>query len=126
MANNGKIFVAEDNPTNLKLVKDILSFQGFEVLEAMDGKAALAGIMEKKDEISLILMDIQLPEIDGLEVIRQIKADDTVKNIPVWVVSAHAMEHDIEKAKLAGADSFISKPLNLQEFISKIKTFFNI
>ncbi len=121
---NGTILIAEDNPTNMKLIKDILEFEGYNIIEAHDGKAALNMIRKCKNDIDLILLDIQLPEINGFEVIKLLKSNDTTKNIPIFVVSAHAMESDIKKALNAGCNNFITKPINLESFVDKINSFF--
>ena len=118
------ILIVEDNPINLKLLRDILNFQKFEVLEAIDGKSALELVEKNYNKIDLILMDLQLPDINGLEVIQKIKAEPESQNIPIIVVSAHAMESDIKKCYEAGCIDYITKPINVQEFINKINSFF--
>ena len=118
------ILIVEDNPINLKLLRDILNFQKFEVLEAVNGKSALESVKEDYNKIDLILMDLQLPDINGLEVIKRIKADAESKDIPIIVVSAHAMESDMKKCREAGCIDYITKPINIQEFINKINSFF--
>lgn len=120
----GTILISEDNITNMKLIKDILLFYEYEVIEAYDGKSALEKIRENKDEIDLILMDLQLPELDGLEVIKLVKSDDSTKNLPIFVISAHAQESDIKKALKAGCNNYITKPINIEDFLFKINTFF--
>jgi len=118
------ILIVEDNPTNLKLLRDILNFQKFEVIEAINGKSAVESVQENYNKIDLILMDLQLPDINGLEVIQKIKIMPESENIPIIVVSAHAMESDIKKCKDAGCVDYIIKPINVQEFINKINSFF--
>jgi len=118
------VLIVEDNPINLKLLRDILSFQKFEVIEAINGKLAIDSVKENYNKIDLILMDLQLPDINGLEVIQKIKASSESQNIPIIVVSAHAMESDIKKCKEAGCVDYITKPINVQEFINKINLFF--
>jgi len=124
MQTSKTILIVEDNPTNLKLLRDILSFQKFNVIEAIDGKSALESVKENYNKIDLILMDMQLPDINGLEVIQKIKAYPESLNIPIIVVSAHAMESDIKKCYEAGCIDYITKPINVQEFINKINSFF--
>lgn len=119
------ILIVEDNPTNLKLLRDILNYQKFDVLEAIDGKSALESVKTNYNKIDLILMDLQLPDISGLEVIKTIKADTECQNIPIIIVSAHAMESDIKKCYEAGCIDYITKPINIQEFISRINLFFS-
>ena len=124
MEHGKTILIVEDNPINLKLLRDILNFQKIEVLEAINGKSALESVKENYNKIDLILMDLQLPDINGLEVIQKIKAIPESQNIPIIVVSAHAMESDIKKCKEAGCIDYITKPINVQEFINKINLFF--
>ena len=120
------ILIIEDNPSNLKLVKDVLEYQKYNVLEATDGKVGLQAVEGNKDKIDLILMDLQLPEISGLELIKILKEKPETKNIPIIVVSAHAMESDINTCLEAGCVDYITKPLNLQEFIKRINSFFKL
>jgi CheY-like chemotaxis protein len=105
-----RILVVEDNPVNLELVRDILEAHGHEVLEAAnatDGLALLSGELP-----DLILMDIQLPGMDGLTATRQIKADARLQGIPVVALTAHAMKGDEERALAAGCDGYVSKPID--------------
>ncbi|MDD3013399.1 MAG: response regulator [Candidatus Gastranaerophilales bacterium] len=122
--NKGTILIAEDNLSNMKLLKDILGFQGYKIIEAYDGKTALELTRQNKDVIDLILMDLQLPEMDGIEVIKLIKSDDSTKKLPVVVISAHAMEIDMKRALKAGCNNYITKPINVESFIEKINAFF--
>jgi len=124
MTSQKTILIVEDNPANLKLLTDLLTFQGYCLLEATNGNSALNLIKEKYAVIDLVLMDLKLPDISGLDVINSIKEIEFAKNIPVIVVSAHAMESDIEKCRQAGCIDYITKPINLQEFIKKISAFF--
>jgi len=122
--NKGTILIAEDNLSNMKLLKDILDFQGYTIIEAYDGKAALDLTRRNKDSIDLILMDLQLPEMDGIEVIKLVKSDDSTKKLPIFVISAHAMEIDMKRALKAGCNNYITKPINVESFIEKINAFF--
>lgn len=117
------IFIAEDNETNLKLISDILTSQGYNLIIEKDGKSALASIIKNKNIIDLILMDLQLPIMDGFEVIEKLKSSDETKNLHIIVVSAHAMKHDINKAKDIGCDDYITKPIQVRNFIEKINDF---
>ncbi|MEI7473242.1 MAG: response regulator [bacterium] len=121
MKTKHKILIAEDNVSNMKLLRDVLEHQGFEVIETYDGKQALHKIKELNTQISLILMDIQLPEINGIEVIKEIKQKEATKYIPVFAVSAYAMQNEINKANEAGCDCYITKPINLKDFVIKVK-----
>jgi len=124
MGTRGCILIVEDNPINLKLVRDILLYQNFEILVAPDGKSALEKVSENFNKINLILMDLKLPDVSGLDVIKKIKNNPEHNNIPIIVVSAHAMETDINKCIEAGCADYITKPINVQEFIKKITGFF--
>jgi len=125
MQTSKTILIVEDNPINLKLLRDILNFQKFEVIETIDGKSAIETVENNYNKIDLILMDLQLPDMNGLEVIQKIKTTPESKNIPIIVVSAHAMESDIKKCYEAGCLDYITKPINVQEFINKINLFFS-
>jgi len=118
-----KILIVEDNPINLKLLRDILTFQKYVVLEASEGESAIKIIEENFQTIDLILMDIQLPGMSGLDVITCLKSSIKYSKIPIIVISAYAMHSDIEKSKKAGCVDYITKPINVQEFIIKINTF---
>lgn len=121
----GTILISEDNHSNMKLLKDLLEFNKYKIVEAYDGKSAINKINEYKNTIDLILMDLQLPEIDGLEVIKIVKADQSTKDLPIFVISAHAMESDIQKAMKAGCNDYITKPINISTFIDKVNSFFS-
>lgn len=122
--NKGTIFIVEDNLINMKLIKDLLSFHKYEIIEAYNGKEALDKMKDHKEIIDLVLMDLQLPEIDGLELIKIFKADETTKHIPIIVLSAHVMESDMHKALEAGCTNYITKPINIEDFVHKIDSFF--
>lgn len=114
------IFIAEDNETNLKLITDVLTLQGYNLIVEKDGASALSSIILNKDDIDLILMDLQLPSMDGYQVIEKLKLNDKTSNIPIFVVSAHAMEQDIIRAKDLGCDDYITKPIKISDFIKRI------
>jgi CheY-like chemotaxis protein len=107
------ILLVEDHPMNRKLVRDILQFQ-FEVAEAVSAEAAQDYLREHHPD--LILMDIQLPGMDGLTLTRQLKADARTSSIPIVVLSAHAMTWDIEQARAAGCADYITKPITDDPF----------
>lgn len=115
-----KILIAEDNSSNMKLLKDVLEHHGYDVIETYDGKAALDKIKKLNKQISLILMDIQLPEINGIDVIKEIKLSTETKSIPVFAISAYAMQNEINKAHQAGCDCYITKPIDIKDFVSKV------
>jgi len=116
-----RILVVEDNPMNLELVRDILTAQGYEVLEAADGATGVA--IARLERPALILMDLQLPQLDGLEATRQIRCDPRLAHIPIVAVTAHAMKGDDEKARAAGCDGFVTKPIQVREFAATVAAF---
>ncbi len=117
-----KILIIEDNPINLKLVSDILQSNGYEILTATEGLTGLNLLNQSYQEIGLILLDLQLPDINGIDVIKKINSDKKTKNIPILVISAHAMESDIKKSKEAGCLDYMTKPINIKEFLTRIKS----
>jgi two-component system cell cycle response regulator DivK len=112
------ILVVEDNPTNLTLATFLLQSAGHTVLTATDAEAGLA--MARDQQPNLILMDIQLPGMDGLEATALLKRDDATRAIPVIALTALAMKGDEERIRAAGCDDYISKPMNYQEFLATI------
>ncbi len=116
-----KILIVEDNDLNLKLFKDLLEAHGYETIEIKDGIEAVAVV--KRYRPALILMDIQLPEISGLDVTRKIKADKEIADIPIIAVTAFAMKDDEEKILRAGCQAYISKPISIASFLDTIRQF---
>ncbi len=114
-----KILVVEDNPMNMELVIEILTSQGFTVQTAIDGEEAIE--MTEKEAYDLILMDIELPGKDGVEITKLIREKD--KNVPVIALTSYAMKGDRERFLSAGFDDYISKPLDLTEFLKKIEKY---
>ena len=112
------ILIVEDEPRNLKLIRDLLEVSGYMVLEAIDGKQGVEIAKAKKPD--LILMDIQLPVMEGFEATRILKADERTRDIPIMALTAHAMEGDEEKVKAAGCDGYVSKPIDTRGFLNKI------
>lgn len=115
------ILVVEDNELNMKLFEDLLQAHGYRILTTKDGKEALR--MAKEHRPDLVLMDIQLPEISGLEVTRLMKADADIRHIPVVAVTAFAMKGDEEKIRQGGCEGYISKPISVSRFIETIQKF---
>ena len=113
------ILIVEDNELNMKLFHDLLEAHNYQTLQTRDGSDALALAREHMPD--LILMDIQLPGVSGLEVTRQIKADDELKKIPVVAVTAFAMKGDEEKIREGGCEAYIAKPISVDNFISTIQ-----
>ena len=118
-----RILVIEDQEDNRAILRDLLNSVGFEVLEAHNGEdgVGMAGA-EKPD---LILMDIQLPVMDGYEATRRIKADPALSAIPVIAVTSYALSGDAEKARSAGCDGYISKPYSPRELLARVREFLN-
>lgn len=114
------ILVVEDNQDNRTLIKDILSMMDYEIIEAEDGEVGVE--LAVKHKPSLILMDLSLPQKDGWEATREIKANNDIAHIPIIALTAHAMLGDREKALEAGCNDYISKPVNMMELREKIAT----
>lgn len=116
-----KILIVEDNELNLKLFRDLLEAHGYETFETKDGNEALSIARNMKPD--LILMDIQLPEISGLDITKRLKADSDVNRIPVIAVTAFAMKDDEEMILSAGCEAYMSKPISIPTFIATVKKF---
>jgi CheY-like chemotaxis protein len=112
------VLVVEDNPLNMKLVRSLLQLDGFRVLEAVDAEAGIR--LARSENPVLILMDIQLPGIDGLEATKLLKADRGLRNIPVVALTSYAMEGDRRRAFAAGCVDFIAKPIDVKNFASTL------
>jgi len=117
-----KVFIVEDNDLNMKLFTDLLVANSYEVGSTMDGRDAVEKIKEFKP--SLVLMDIQMPEISGLEVARMLKDDEETKNIPIVAVTAFAMKGDEEKIREGGCDDYITKPISILSFLQTVAKYF--
>lgn len=116
-----RILIVEDNDLNLKLFRDLLTAHGYDTLETKDGLEAI--MLTRNEKPDLVLMDIQLPEISGLDVTRRLKADDTIATIPIIAVTAFAMKDDEEKILAAGCEAYISKPISILPFLNTIRRF---
>lgn len=114
-----KILLVEDNEMNRDMLSRRLQRRGFDVAIAVDGKEGID--MATSESPDLILMDMSLPEIDGWEATRQLKADASTQNIPIIALTAHAMESDEAKAREAGCDDFDTKPVDLKRLLEKIQ-----
>jgi len=114
-----RILVVEDQEDNRQILRDLLGSAGFEMLEAVDGEAALTAAATHRPD--LILMDIQLPTLDGYEATRRIKADAALRDIPVIVVTSYALGGDEDKARAAGCDDYVTKPYSPRALLAKIR-----
>jgi CheY-like chemotaxis protein len=114
-----KILIVDDNEVNVEYLKVLLSKAGYIVLASLDAKAAIS--LAESELPDLILMDIMMPNLDGFEALKILKAMDKLKNIPVIAVTAQAMKGDKEKTIQAGFNDYIAKPINYKELLEKIK-----
>jgi two-component system cell cycle response regulator DivK len=112
------ILIVEDNEKNMKLVRDVLQAKGYETLEAVTGEDGVK--LAKEHHPELVLMDIQLPGINGIEALRQMRADPATASIPVIAVTASVMASDRRNITDAGFDGYVGKPLNLKEFLDAV------
>jgi len=115
------VLIVEDNELNMKLFRDLLEAQGYSTLQTKDGVEALKLARDHRPD--LILMDIQLPEVSGLEVTRWIKEDENLKNIPVIAVTAFAMKGDEEKIRQGGCEAYVAKPISVARFLETVGRF---
>lgn len=115
------ILIVEDNELNMKLFHDLLDAYGYRTLQTRNGMDALR--LAREHRPALILMDIQLPEVSGLEVTKWLKEDDELRHIPVIAVTAFAMKGDEERIREGGCEAYISKPISIAGFIAAIRKF---
>ena len=115
-----KVLIVEDNPTNMTLAVFLLQSAGHTVISAMDAEAGLT--LARDEQPDLILMDIQLPGMDGLEATTLLKGDAATRAIPVIALTALAMKGDEERIRAAGCDGYVAKPMRYQEFLATIAT----
>lgn len=116
-----RILVIEDQEDNRRIVRDLLTSVGYQIIEATAGDEGVA--LAKLHRPDLILMDIQLPGLDGYEATRQIKADPNLHHIPIIVVTSYALSNDDKKAFEAGCDAYVSKPYSPRNLLAKIREF---
>jgi two-component system, cell cycle response regulator DivK len=114
-----KVLIVEDNELNMKLFHDLLDSQGYETLQTREGMQALA--LARAHHPDLILMDIQLPEISGLEVTKWLKDDEELSHIPIIAVTAFAMKGDEERIRQGGCEAYISKPISVMHFLETVR-----
>jgi two-component system cell cycle response regulator DivK len=112
------ILIVEDNDKNRKLVRDVLQFSGYRTVEAETGEAGVA--LAREAAPALVLMDIQLPGISGIEALARLRADPATRGIPVVAVTASAMMQDRQRILAAGFDGYQSKPINVREFLAAV------
>jgi len=112
------ILIVEDNGLNMKFMTDLLQAHGYDILQSVDGIDTFD--LAREHQPNLIIMDIQLPEISGIEHTKMLKADDALRDIPVLVVTAFAMKSDEEKCFEAGCDGYVSKPISIPQFFETI------
>ena len=121
---NITILIVEDNNINRQLLYDLLTIYNFNVIQASNGREALEKIEAHKDIINLMLIDIRMPEINGFKLIEIIKENPEIKDIPIFVVSAHVMDSEKEQAAKLGCDVYINKPIDIEDLIGKINKLF--
>jgi two-component system cell cycle response regulator DivK len=118
-----RILVVEDTENNRRILNDLLTNAGFEVIEANDGEKGVAIAAERQPD--LILMDIQLPIVDGYEATRRIKSNPALRNIPIIAVTSYALSGDEAKARAAGCEGYIAKPFSPRVILAKVREFLN-
>ena len=116
-----QVLVVEDNEKNMKLVRDVLEATGYRILEATTGGQAVE--LAARHSPDLVLMDIRLPDIDGVEALNRLRADERTASIAVLAVTAQAMQGDRERFLAAGFDDYISKPVNIVELVGAVKRY---
>lgn len=115
------VMIVEDNELNMKLFHDLLEANGYRTIQTRNGMEALT--LARDERPDLILMDIQLPEVSGLDVTRWIKEDETIRHIPVVAVTAFAMKGDEERIRAGGCEAYLSKPISVAKFIETVRQF---
>jgi two-component system cell cycle response regulator DivK len=113
------VLIVEDNDMNMKLFNDLLEANGYRTLQARNGVDAMNLVRSEKP--NLILMDIQLPEKSGLEITRDIKADESIRHIPIIAITAFAMKGDEERIRAGGCEAYLSKPISVAKFIETVR-----
>jgi two-component system cell cycle response regulator DivK len=118
---NKRILVVEDTEDNRQIMRDLLTHAGFDLIEAVDGEDGVAKAEHHRPD--LILMDIQLPVIDGYEATRRIKANPGLKHIPIIAVTSYALSGDETKTRAAGCDGYVAKPFSPRQLLAKVHEF---
>ena len=115
------ILIVEDNEKNLKLLRDVLQYKGYQTLDAMTGLEGVRLARERHPD--LVLMDIQLPDIDGVTALAQLRADPATKDMPVVAVSASVMPNDQQRIMASGFDAYVMKPISVKSFVETVEKF---
>jgi CheY-like chemotaxis protein len=123
MVDHRTVLVVEDNDMNMQLVEYLLEEGGYAIVKATSGEEALAITRSETQRPDLILMDIHLPGMDGLSVVREMKSDDRINRIPILALTAHAMRGDKDRFLEAGCDGYISKPIDVKTFLTAIEQY---
>jgi two-component system, cell cycle response regulator DivK len=116
-----RILIVEDQEDNRTILRDLLSNVGYELIEAADGVEGVA--MAEREQPDLILMDIQLPVVDGYQATQRIKSNPNLRAIPVIAVTSYALSGDEEKARAAGCDGYVTKPFSPRELLARVREF---
>ena len=116
-----RILIVEDQEDNRMIMRDVLSAAGYELIEAVNGKDGIS--RAQSDRPDLILMDIQMPVLDGYEATRQIKADPNLKSTPIIAVTSYALSGDEAKARAAGCDGYVSKPFSPRQLLARVREY---
>ena len=115
------ILAVEDQEDNMQILRDLLTSAGYEIIEAENGEQALAAVAKRRPD--LILMDIQLPIMDGYEATRRLKADPALRSVPIIAITSYAMGQDEARARAAGCDDFVAKPYSPRVLLAKIREY---
>jgi two-component system cell cycle response regulator DivK len=116
-----QVLIVEDNELNMKLFNDLLEANGYRTIQTRNGVEAIELVRTHRPD--LVLMDIQLPEVSGLDVIQWLKKDDDLKDIPVIAITAFAMKGDEEKIRQSGCEAYLSKPISVVKFLETVRTY---
>src|SRR5713101_1616969 len=116
-----RVLVVEDQEDNRQILRDLLASVGYEMIEAYDGEGALVAARTQNPD--LILMDVQMPVLDGYEATRRIKAQPELRHIPIIVVTSYALSGDDAKARAAGADAYVAKPFSPRQLLATVRQF---